>query len=486
MLPFRRRLFTRLLLLLLVFLLAWQTTTPVFADVAPPDQPSGVNPEPGEEVTQVRMLAETVILEVLADYAPESLGQARVSADFTMRNLGAAPETMPVRFPISSPVARSDGSYPEIHDLHISVNGQAVAHRRITRKDSYYGLYDLPWAEFDVSFPPGDDVNILVTYLLDAEGWVPCSVTYSYVLSTGAGWKGTIGSAEIVLRYPYEASYLNTIIAPYSIGTPTQTSGNEMRWRFKDLEPTPDDDIRFEIVAPSLWKQVLSAQQRVQERPADGEAWGLLGKAYKESLCSDISSGYKQIREDLGASEVYDLSQQAYARCVELLPGDALWHAGFAELLTGNWFLYNDDIDLYRAMEQVALALKLDPKNELALEIARYMDAFEHHGWVIEEPDGSFIFKYPEVPPTKPPESEPAPPEAATKAGVTTPTRAIKPDPTTELAEPDPTTTLVEPAPITTDDDTGIKPLCGAAGLALLGLALFCGRNMARKTDGDR
>jgi hypothetical protein len=171
MLPFHRRLFARILLLLLVFLLAWQATTPVLADVAPPDQPSGVNPEPGEEVTQVRMLAETVILEVLADYTPESLGQARVSADFIMRNLGAAPETMPVRFPISSPVARSDGSYPEIHDLHISVNGQAITHRRITRKDTYYGIYDTPWAEFDVSFPPGVDVNILVIYLLDAEGW---------------------------------------------------------------------------------------------------------------------------------------------------------------------------------------------------------------------------------------------------------------------------------------------------------------------------
>ena len=56
-----------------------------FADIAPPRNPPGSNLDPGSEVTQVRMLAETVLLEVQKDMTPGSLGQARVTADYTLR-----------------------------------------------------------------------------------------------------------------------------------------------------------------------------------------------------------------------------------------------------------------------------------------------------------------------------------------------------------------------------------------------------------------
>jgi hypothetical protein len=57
-----------LILTLLIF------AKPARADVAPPAMPPGANLVPGVEVTQVRMLAEQVLIEVKKDVS-ESLGQ---------------------------------------------------------------------------------------------------------------------------------------------------------------------------------------------------------------------------------------------------------------------------------------------------------------------------------------------------------------------------------------------------------------------------
>lgn len=46
---------------------------PVSADVAPPQQPPGANLSPANEFTQVRMMEETVVLDVLpeTDFNPD-------------------------------------------------------------------------------------------------------------------------------------------------------------------------------------------------------------------------------------------------------------------------------------------------------------------------------------------------------------------------------------------------------------------------------
>src|SRR5512133_908692 len=72
------------------------------ADIAPPAQPPGSNPVPGTEQTQVRMVSETVILEVQGITPKNSLGQAKVGATFIMRNLGESAEQMAVRFPVGA------------------------------------------------------------------------------------------------------------------------------------------------------------------------------------------------------------------------------------------------------------------------------------------------------------------------------------------------------------------------------------------------
>jgi len=335
------------------------------ADVAPPKYPPGSNPQPGSEVTQVRMMAETVLIDVQANAPSDSLGKARVSADFTMHNLGSQTEVMNVGFPISS----NDGSfeYPEITNVDVKVNSITVITHRTSGSGLRYSDDTVPWAEFEATFPPGQDVSIQISYTLDGTGEYPY-VAYYYILATGAGWKDNIGSADIILRLPYEANPQNLILDTqigWSQTTPGGVfSGNEMRWHYENLEPTIGNNIEISLVMPSAWKKVLTELDNIGLNPDDGEAWGRLGKIYKE-----ITLLRRALRQDAGGQELYHLSIQAYEKAVTLLPEDALWHAGFAELLYLHYYWDirfvnpGDNADMLHALEELNRSIELDPNN---------------------------------------------------------------------------------------------------------------------------
>ena len=101
-------------LVLLAVLMAI-TVHPVRADVAPPENPPSGGILPGGELTQVRMLSETVILSIAQDPADSQGAIANTVATFTMRNLGQTEERMQARFPLSFFDGSSDGfgNFPE-------------------------------------------------------------------------------------------------------------------------------------------------------------------------------------------------------------------------------------------------------------------------------------------------------------------------------------------------------------------------------------
>lgn len=449
---------------LLIVLLAFPS--PARADVAPPYYPPGSNPQPGEENTQVRMLAETVLIDVQRNLTPDDLGNAHVTADFTMHNLGTADESMAARFPISI----SDGrdSYPEIDNLLIKVNGQQVRYRRVDHSD-IYPYKD--WAEFDLTFPVGQDVSIQVTYDLEGTGYYPATAFY-YVLNTGAGWNDTIGSADIILRLPYEASPQNVIL-DMEIGWATTTpggafQGNEVRWHFEDFEPGPDQPVKnmeFALVAPSAWETVLSAQKNVKKNPTDGEAWGMLAKAYKFVFLAT-----KGFREDAGGLELYKLSVEAYEKCLSLKPNDAQWHAGFADLLAHRtmWDVMwgASTPEGLRALREIHTALELAPNDPTVQSIASSMTNLLYGG--IVKNGGTFDFPWLTQTPTPlPPTLEIVIPDEAT---VTPP---APPPSATEVAQAAPTHTPV-PATTSTPAPRRSSPLCGSAAfLPLLAVAWF-------------
>ncbi len=466
---------TKALFLMVVFLGVLFPSSIASADVAPPALPPGSNIAPGSQATQVRMMAETVTLNVKDKASAGSLGEASTEADFTMRNLGAVEESMDVRFPLTFFDGQSDGfgKYPEINDLRAFVNGEQIGTKRITTPNTYDSSGPaVPWASFPVKFPVGKDVSIVVKYTTKGYGIVPY-LALRYVLETGAGWNGTIGSADVIVKLPYEANNENVMLdegTGFSQTTPGSAfSANEVRWHFEDFEPTAENNIEISLVIPSFWDQVLAEQAAVKKSPNDSEAWGGLGKAYKLILGLE-----REYRSDPGGETIYNLSQQAYTKAVTLKPKDALWHYGFAELLWYHYY-YNvysagsqDTTELVHALQELNDSLQIDPNDTMVQNFAdqisyRFPD-------VLAKTDHGYVFLALTAPPAWTPVTMYATPTGtATSAPPATQAPATLASVQTEA--PIATTVSAQPA--------GGVPFCGGAFLILpllLGLFWFANR----------
>jgi len=378
------------------------------ADIAPPKNPPGSNVQPGGESTQVRMENEKVVLEVKDDGQEQGLGKAHVTADFNMHNLGTEQETMQVRFPISA--NNGWGDYPEITGVVVKVDGKTVPTTTASYPEPNYSADPVPWVEFGVTFPPGVDVPISVSYDLQGSGYYPYTAFY-YLLETGTGWKDTIGKAEIILRLPYEASSLNVVQATqigWAETNPGGTfNGREVTWLYEDFEPGPYavvQNMEFALVAPSAWKKVLQAQADIKASSTDGEAWGRLAKAYKALFL--LSKSY---REDAGGSELFRLSVEAYEKCLQFKPFDAQWHAGFADLLANKayWDAWRTgpNQDTFRALEEIQTALAISPNDTKVQEIAQNIHGTFPDGMTLSDA-GHYDFPWLTQTPTPRPATE--------------------------------------------------------------------------------
>lgn len=365
---------------------------PVRADVAPPQAPPGSNPVAGTVDTQVRMEHEKVVIAIQEVEDFDQKGTARVWAEFHMENKGGTAETLMVRFPIS--YDDGWGGYPEIEDLMVYVNNLSVDTSEI-KLESGPEVWDtrISWTEFEVTFPPDEIVEIEVDYTLNGTGYYPF-VTYEYLLQTGAGWKGTIGSAEIIVRLPYPAAPENVLLEG-STGWGGTTPGaelieNEIRWFLEDFEPESDHNISVALLRPSLWQRILDEQQYVSDFPQDGDAWGMLARYYKEA--TNLSKGY---RTDTGGISLYQQSISAYKKALELLPNDALWHFGYADLLlwrSGWGYGFTAEIreEFLEGLYQLHLAYQLDPNLEV---VQNYLTAFFLRDAVMEV-NGEYTFTW--------------------------------------------------------------------------------------------
>jgi len=229
-------------------------------------------------------------------------------------------------------------------------------------------------------------------------------------------------------------------------------SGNEIRWHFENLEPTSEDNIEIMVVSPALWERVLKESQTVAKNPKDGEAWGRLGKAYKEVVLLN-----KGLRDDAAGQEMFRLSREAYEKCLTLLPNDSLWHYGYADLLWAHYYWNQRGVDsegiLPLMLSHLKTALAIDPNNPLAREL---LTNISHSVDGAVQVDGNnFIY-------------------LALTATPLPPTPWLVP---TETAFPAPTESAaltavpsVPPAPTPTPSPAA-RPICGGSALILPALA---------------
>jgi hypothetical protein len=116
-----------------------------------------------------------------------------------------------------------------------------------------------PWYLWKVNFGKNETLQIIVKYRL------PCGVLksnrfFNYILSTGAGWKGRIEAAKVVVN-------LKDIPADQVLSASPKhnfnQAGKQLTWNFKNLEPTTQDDILINYeIAKGEHKAYIARIQR--------------------------------------------------------------------------------------------------------------------------------------------------------------------------------------------------------------------------------
>jgi len=339
----------KLLVPALVGLVSLGLTTQVLADASPPLYPPGsaVLP-PGQ--TMVQMVSETVEINIVPTGA-----RAEYEARFTMRNQGEATEQMDVRFPLTDGV-----SWETIWDFAAFVDGEQVRVRKSVEPFNLGDTRIARWAVFPVTFEPGVDVLITVTYSTSISGWgwggaydvgdsiqnaffgsiTPDTATVYYMLETGAGWYGPIESGVVTLRLPYAAGPVNVfdLDAGLAEGRPgwgwrsaehflgPLFNEDEARWEFAQLEPTREDNLSIQFLWPEEWERIQALEAEAEENPDDLAIALELAGAYFAAGTS-IHSGW--------ANEYHCiLSEQAIDRALAYQPDSEELLAGL-EIIAG-------------------------------------------------------------------------------------------------------------------------------------------------------
>ncbi len=263
----------KIIILAILFFLAiiFIPGLPVRADAAPPEPPNGEIIQPGVETTMVQMVAEEVIIDVGSTFDTISMDdefpyrttsgyRLAYNCTFWMVNQGTETESMNVRFPI-----RSAYEVGKLEIVSIKVDGDPVE----WWEDDIVWNQDYNWAHFPVTFPPGEEVEMKVTYstLTYANGYlhgIPHD-SLNYILATGAGWYGPIGKGTIIIRFPYKATSENVFLGYQE--KPFQFTESDLYWEFTDLEPTSNDNLFLEFVSPNRWLQIISEREKLEGSP---------------------------------------------------------------------------------------------------------------------------------------------------------------------------------------------------------------------------
>jgi tetratricopeptide (TPR) repeat protein len=325
---------------------------PAYADAGPGPDPTvgGAGPYQPQK-TNVQMMSETVVIEV-SPYIDTASNQISVGASFNMQNQGRTEERMQVVFPLTrlDPNSYEESAYEvEPSTFVVWVDGLQVSTIEIstpaekgyeleyahgpgwTSANSIGGFQpDVRWAAFDVTFPVHQNVSIQVAYKMD--GGSASFRGIAYILETGAGWYGKILSADIILRLPYPAS--EEVIKDASPGY--VFSGNEIRWKKTNFEPTRDDNLSIGVINSYTWRSVLELRSKVKQNPNDSDAWYALGDVYSQ-LAYWIFTDYCETGTSYTLTSPYfsGLAVEAYEKAIAIRPdwGDA--HFELANIL---WF----------------------------------------------------------------------------------------------------------------------------------------------------
>ncbi|MDY6877726.1 MAG: hypothetical protein SWK90_16210, partial [Chloroflexota bacterium] len=330
---------------------------------------------PERPPTQVRMVSEEVLLTIEGreqetddSHLASDFMAGHVEATFVMRNQGAELESFDVWFPLTT--SDGFGSSNQVQNFGAWVDEVPVEVSESTGRDLLDFEESVPWATWPVTFPPGQDTILRVTYDVLPIGYRPFG-DFHYILETGADWQDTIGEATVTIRLPYPVTPENTTLdpavshhAPHPDGF--QVQDNEVVWRFTNLEPTSDDNVRLNVLEPDRWQALVAAREAVVAAPDSAEAQLELARAARGAV--SMKHGVNPFG---GGDALAQVASDAYVRSLKLDPQQNEIYGEYAEWLlwTSNRYLSENGTYPEALYDAVARGLERLPDDERLLEI---------------------------------------------------------------------------------------------------------------------
>ncbi len=215
--------------------------TNLFADIAPnPIKARSISPK---DQTSIRMESEKVIIDLYND-------SSVVKCLFNMKNLGEE-EKLQIGFPeMTFHYYRQKSKVDEATRFEVKENGKVLNFdfsdslrfdKEYCKKVESFQIKE-EWYLWESEFQKGESKTIEVQYSL------PFGMLYktnerffTYLLSTGANWKGTIGMVEIIVNL--KDIEMDSIVSKNPSNC--EINNNQLIWTFSDFEPTTKDDIKI-------------------------------------------------------------------------------------------------------------------------------------------------------------------------------------------------------------------------------------------------
>ena len=204
------------------------------ADIAPdPIRAKGITVL---QPTDIKLTYEKVTVDLTLD-------SSFVHCYFRLHNEGKA-RKIQIGYPNMSYYSNNDRRNFKSNPINVSENGKKIDNINFYIPDSINlrnnDNNNKPWYLWDTNFDENETRVIVVTYSLP-QGIVKNNLYYKfeYLLSTGAGWKGVIDTAEIIVNLKNfdKDLILKTFPANFT------STGNQIVWKLHNIEPTSMDDI---------------------------------------------------------------------------------------------------------------------------------------------------------------------------------------------------------------------------------------------------
>jgi len=215
--------------------------TSLFADIAP--NPIRAKAISSKVQTSIRMESEKVIIDLYND-------SSVVKCSFNMKNLGEK-EKLKIGFPeMYFYHYRTKSLADDVTKFSVLENGKAIEYdysdslifnEEYIKKVESFQIKE-EWYLWDCEFEKGESKLFEIQYSL------PFGMLYksnkrffTYLLSTGADWEGTIGKAEIIVTL--KDIVMDSLISQNPSNC--EISDNQLIWTFSDFEPTTKHDINI-------------------------------------------------------------------------------------------------------------------------------------------------------------------------------------------------------------------------------------------------